>query len=154
MPGRDGTGPEGTGSKTGRGLGPCEMLHRKMEHSLNNEGYFRNEMKKDVEQSSLENTRMRAYTTREKEIASLRERVRDLDQQIRNLRHRIERTESKKARMVARVDARQCQGCGVCVDFCPVDAIEVDDIAVIDSNTCIGCGACVTKCPFDAISLN
>jgi len=40
------------------------------------------------------------------------------------------------------------------VDFCPVNAITISDIAVIDEAKCIGCGACIDGCPFDAISMS
>jgi len=50
------------------------------------------------------------------------------------------------------VDRDECVGCGVCVEECPVDAIElVDEIAEIDMETCIRCGTCHDACPQDAV---
>ncbi len=52
------------------------------------------------------------------------------------------------------VDSRACQGCGVCVDRCQMDALMMDgDVAALDEGRCIGCGLCVSTCPVDAIEL-
>jgi len=54
------------------------------------------------------------------------------------------------------LDADLCNGCGVCVDACPIDAIKLDDAeekAVIDVGMCCGCGLCVGACPESAIKL-
>ena len=46
-----------------------------------------------------------------------------------------------------------CQGCGICIKHCPVEAISGQKKAVheIDIDKCIKCGICITNCPFDAI---
>ena len=45
----------------------------------------------------------------------------------------------------------KCTGCKLCLEVCPVNAIELkDETAVILSN-CTLCGACVDACKFDAI---
>jgi len=47
----------------------------------------------------------------------------------------------------------KCTACGLCIDACPYDAIEiVDDVAVIKEN-CNLCGACVDVCEFEALEL-
>ncbi len=53
------------------------------------------------------------------------------------------------------IDRDACTGCCVCVERCPVDAIELDDggVAVREEKYCIGCGVCARFCPADAISL-
>lgn len=53
------------------------------------------------------------------------------------------------------IDKDICTGCGTCVDWCPTDAIVLDDdgFAERDENACIGCGVCARFCPDDAISL-
>jgi ferredoxin len=59
------------------------------------------------------------------------------------LEHRIE------------IDEDQCTGCGVCVDYCHVDAIAINDdsgvVEVIDLDICIECHSCQQNCPEGAI---
>ncbi len=53
------------------------------------------------------------------------------------------------------IDKDTCTGCGTCVDWCPTDAIALDDneLAERDENACIGCGICARFCLDEAISL-
>jgi heterodisulfide reductase subunit A len=69
------------------------------------------------------------------------------------------------------VDDQICVGCGVCVDVCPVEAIELTEelvpvvtfgVATVVSGLkkvakvgdgCIGCGSCASYCPSSAMSL-
>ncbi len=69
------------------------------------------------------------------------------------------------------VDELICSGCGVCVDMCPVEAIELTEepfpvvtfgVATVVGGTkkvakvgdgCIGCGSCASYCPSGAMSL-
>jgi len=45
-----------------------------------------------------------------------------------------------------------CNGCGVCVPVCPVNAITMHEgKARIDPFQCAGCGACIPVCPKEAI---
>ena len=55
--------------------------------------------------------------------------------------------------LVAIVDARKCNACGLCESACPVAAIKIDAIAIIDRVKCQGCGKCVAVCPKEAIIL-
>jgi len=51
-------------------------------------------------------------------------------------------------------DAAECNGCGTCVDYCPVQAISVvEDVCRIDHEKCIGCGQCELQCSQDAIRM-
>ncbi|MDY0296216.1 MAG: FAD-dependent oxidoreductase [Acidobacteriota bacterium] len=48
-----------------------------------------------------------------------------------------------------------CDGCGLCVDKCPVHAISLDGRrAVINEALCKGCGSCIGACPRDALDLH
>ncbi len=47
-----------------------------------------------------------------------------------------------------------CLGLGTCVNACQFDAITIkDDIANIDENKCTACGMCVQSCPRNLIEL-
>jgi len=53
------------------------------------------------------------------------------------------------------IDREVCSGCGTCIQWCPTDAITLNDdnLAVRDEAYCIGCGVCAKFCPDEAISL-
>jgi Pyruvate/2-oxoacid:ferredoxin oxidoreductase delta subunit len=53
------------------------------------------------------------------------------------------------------IDQQACNGCGTCVEWCPTDAIALNDdgVAERDENACLGCGVCSRFCPEEAISL-
>jgi ferredoxin len=45
----------------------------------------------------------------------------------------------------------KCEGCGDCVDECPVESItEKDGTYTIDADSCVDCGTCTEVCPVDA----
>lgn len=46
-------------------------------------------------------------------------------------------------------EATVCNQCGLCIDLCPVQAIErkKTGTVVVDRKVCIGCQACVGFCP-------
>lgn len=48
---------------------------------------------------------------------------------------------------------RDCIKCGICVDECPVGAIDPDTIGT-NSKQCIACMSCVRRCPSKARKLN
>ena len=51
------------------------------------------------------------------------------------------------------IDADQCIACGVCVDDCPQDVRELQDVATVaDEDSCIACGVCMDSCPSGAIT--
>jgi len=60
------------------------------------------------------------------------------------------------------IDQESCKGCGICIFFCPHDAIRLSDTlnshgytpASFDSsNGCTGCALCATVCPEVAIDV-
>ncbi len=60
-----------------------------------------------------------------------------------------------------RFDARKCVGCGVCVRWCPTEAITLAPrkdgerpLARLTPEKCIGCGECLALCPSDAVGFN
>jgi NAD-dependent dihydropyrimidine dehydrogenase PreA subunit len=54
----------------------------------------------------------------------------------------------------AEVESEACTGCGICVDSCNMDAIEIiNDKFHNNLERCIGCGVCTSKCPEEAITL-
>ncbi len=67
---------------------------------------------------------------------------------------------SKKAKLrqhhgqEPRVRSEKCTACGTCADWCPADAITVEDSARIDSEVCIGCGECVAVCLDGAVAFD
>ena len=46
-----------------------------------------------------------------------------------------------------------CVACGVCVSWCPEDAITVGETAVIDDSKCIGCAECIAVCPTKSVGI-
>jgi electron transport complex protein RnfB len=59
-----------------------------------------------------------------------------------------------KARPKVNIDVK-CDGCGACVPFCPVDAIQGErgKRFVVNKEKCIGCGLCLDKCHLHAIAM-
>jgi Pyruvate/2-oxoacid:ferredoxin oxidoreductase delta subunit len=53
------------------------------------------------------------------------------------------------------IDTESCTGCGTCVEWCPTDAIMLNEegLAQRAENACFGCGVCSRFCPEEAISL-
>ncbi|MCU4164340.1 MULTISPECIES: 4Fe-4S binding protein [Marinilabiliaceae] len=50
------------------------------------------------------------------------------------------------------VNKEECTGCGVCVEVCPMAAIElIDGKAQINNEKCRNCGLCLGECPVGAI---
>jgi Fe-S-cluster-containing hydrogenase component 2 len=57
--------------------------------------------------------------------------------------------------MAAIVNKKECTGCELCVDTCPVEAITmVDGNASVNADECVDCGDCVDACPVEAITLD
>ena len=55
--------------------------------------------------------------------------------------------------IIAKVDEDLCSGCGICVETCPYNARELDEIkkiATVNDILCEGCGSCISACPSGA----
>ncbi len=51
------------------------------------------------------------------------------------------------------INADECVACGVCVDTCPCDVLELEDVATVkDEDSCVACGSCQEACPAGAIT--
>jgi H+/Na+-translocating ferredoxin:NAD+ oxidoreductase subunit B len=58
------------------------------------------------------------------------------------------------APFAARLDSGLCNGCGICVKRCQMDALTPDGKTVqLARHRCIGCGLCVSTCPTGALRL-
>ena len=54
----------------------------------------------------------------------------------------------EKSRFQSAVNPELCTGCGLCIDACAFEAIEMKgDVAAVNPEKCYGCGACVLQCP-------
>jgi len=57
------------------------------------------------------------------------------------------------------VDHNKCNGDGICVDVCPVNVFEMQDIkgekksVAVNEEACIVCRACEAQCPTGAIEV-
>ena len=63
-------------------------------------------------------------------------------------------SDTRPRSLLAVVDVDTCTGCGVCVEYCPLNAIHINETALIDADHCTGCGHCIAECPQSALSLH
>lgn len=53
---------------------------------------------------------------------------------------------------MVRVDASKCNGCGTCVEICPVHGIKIVEGKAVPNEQCIDCGTCITSCPLEVMA--
>ncbi len=129
------------GRCTGHGIG---RIHRMLIRTDLNKGYFpivsqvASPSESDVDREQVE-------TFMREQAQVLEEQKYEVEQRIRGLETGLN--------LVAVVLPEECAGCGICVDVCPANAIEVSEYAVISAEVCVGCGDCLSECPNDAIIL-
>lgn len=61
------------------------------------------------------------------------------------------------------IDIDRCKGCGLCINYCPVHILELDEsrtnargytpLMTTDMEKCIGCAFCATMCPDSVITV-
>lgn len=62
-----------------------------------------------------------------------------------------------------KVDMNYCKGCGLCVDFCPQEIMQLDNAIItqkgyhpahcVDQDSCNACLSCAMMCPDVAITI-
>lgn len=61
-----------------------------------------------------------------------------------------------KKKVVVEINREWCKRCGICVAFCPKEALTRDEEGQVSwshPENCIACGACELRCPDMAIEL-
>lgn len=131
MPRGDGTGPDGMGPMTGRkaGFGRSNWPAL-VQPALSSES--------DVDPEQAKSFLWGYAQTLEQQKDEVEQTIRELE---------------AGQNLVALVLSDKCGGCGICIDVCPMSAIEVSGQAFVNSEVCAGCAACVSECPNEAIIL-
>lgn len=62
---------------------------------------------------------------------------------------------SSKPRKKASIHTKYCVACGVCVNTCPLQAININTevYAEVNPNICVGCNKCANACPASTITM-
>jgi len=54
--------------------------------------------------------------------------------------------------MAVKVDLSKCDGCGQCLEVCPVEGIKIENGKAVATEHCIDCGSCEAVCTSHALS--
>jgi len=54
-----------------------------------------------------------------------------------------------------KIDGEKCDGCGTCVDTCPVEVFEIreEKSVAVKPDECLVCMACEVQCPNGSIKV-
>lgn len=54
---------------------------------------------------------------------------------------------------IPEIDEDECSGCGICVDACQSEVLDIvgSTAAVVNEDNCIACGDCMEECPMGAV---
>jgi heterodisulfide reductase subunit A len=58
------------------------------------------------------------------------------------------------APVIAFVHKDLWDGCGKCIENCPMDALVLSETVSVNEAVCRGCGSCIASCPRDALDLH
>jgi electron transport complex protein RnfB len=73
---------------------------------------------------------------------------------LRNIKKYPKPAELVSSAFYAASDPEVCDGCSLCLERCPMEAIGLaDGYSTVNRERCIGCGLCVTTCPTHALQL-
>jgi len=73
---------------------------------------------------------------------------------LRNIKRHSRPADLVSTPFIAAADTETCNGCGVCVKRCQMDALSLrNEKVVLDVKRCIGCGLCVSTCPTKSLTL-
>lgn len=87
------------------------------------------------------------------------------EQRGKEVRERLAEKPPRKIKLpkvLAVIEQAGCTGCEACIQFCPVDCIELvpgpeypdmNKVVEVDLDRCIGCKACAKACPWDTIEM-
>lgn len=57
--------------------------------------------------------------------------------------------------MIKIIAIENCDACGVCVDNCPTEVLDIVDgkVKIIDNEMCTDCRICIAVCPYGVLEV-